>query len=56
MPAVGGIDTYYDYNQRRWMYRRLGGGPVHTQHLTPPKPDPEPAKKPAKRKAVRERT
>ncbi|GAB2642760.1 hypothetical protein GCM10009743_17410 [Kribbella swartbergensis] len=27
--TVGGIDTYYDYDEKRWKYRRLGGGPVH---------------------------
>ena len=32
--TVGGVDTYYDYEKRRWMHRRLGGGPV--------RPEPEP--------------
>jgi hypothetical protein len=27
--TVGGVDTYYDYDEQRWKYRRLGGGPVH---------------------------
>ena len=28
MSTVGGVDTYYDYDEQRWKYRRLGGGPV----------------------------
>lgn len=35
--AVGGVDTYYDYKARRWMHRKLGGGPVR-----PPEPAPAP--------------
>jgi len=26
--TVGGVDTYYDYDERQWKFRRLGGGPV----------------------------
>jgi hypothetical protein len=26
--TVGGVDTYYDYDERCWKYRRLGGGRV----------------------------
>ncbi|MFI7062492.1 hypothetical protein ACIBL3_16020 [Kribbella sp. NPDC050124] len=28
MITVGGVDTYYDYNEQCWKYRRLGGGPI----------------------------
>lgn len=33
--SVGGVDTYYDYDERRWKFRRLGGGPVHTARVCP---------------------
>jgi hypothetical protein len=26
--AVGGVDTYYDYDEKQWKSRRLGGGPI----------------------------
>ena len=26
--TVGGVDTYYDYDERQWKSRRLGGGPI----------------------------
>ncbi|TCC30410.1 hypothetical protein [Kribbella sindirgiensis] len=39
--AVGGVDTYYDYDERQWKYRRLGGGPVQKSVVCP-----EPADKP----------
>ncbi len=29
--TVGGVDTYYDYKEQRWMHRRLGGGPVRPE-------------------------
>jgi hypothetical protein len=39
---VGGVDTYYDYDERRWKFRRLGGGPIHEQTLEqPPRRPPE---------------
>ncbi|TDD22204.1 hypothetical protein E1218_19830 [Kribbella turkmenica] len=41
MVTVGGIDTYYDYDERRWKYRRLGGGPVRDE---PPRPERKDAK------------
>ncbi|GAA0928039.1 hypothetical protein GCM10009554_09330 [Kribbella koreensis] len=28
MMAVGGVDTYYDYDEKQWKSRRLGGGPI----------------------------
>ncbi|WP_344172555.1 hypothetical protein [Kribbella lupini] len=30
------MDTYYDYEKRRWMHRRLGGGPVRPEPSNPP--------------------
>jgi len=33
--TVGGVDTYYDYDECRWKYRRLGGGPVHLKPACP---------------------
>jgi hypothetical protein len=35
MVTVGGIDTYYDYDEQCWKYRRLGGGPVHDKPTCP---------------------
>lgn len=35
MVTVGGTDTYYDYDEQRWKYRRLGGGPVHDKPACP---------------------
>ena len=26
--TVGGVDTYYDYDEKQWKSRRLGGGPI----------------------------
>jgi hypothetical protein len=31
--TVGGVDTYYDYDEGEWKYRRLGGGPVHPKRV-----------------------
>ena len=36
---VGGVDTYYDYDERRWKFRRLGGGPVPTARTCPSPPE-----------------
>jgi beta-xylosidase len=33
--TFGGVDTYYDYNERQWRSRRLGGGPVRTGPACP---------------------
>jgi hypothetical protein len=48
MITVGGVDTYYDYDDGQWKYRRLGGGPVRPgrsgSNQDPqliPAPDPE---------------
>lgn len=40
--AVGGVDTYYDYDERQWKFRRLGGGPVH-QVVVHPAPEQPPS-------------
>lgn len=37
--SVGSVDTYYDYDERRWKFRRLGGGPVHTARICPSPPE-----------------
>ncbi|MEU4195455.1 hypothetical protein AB0E69_26380 [Kribbella sp. NPDC026611] len=29
--TVGGVDTYYDYDEHQWKFRRLGGGPIHAE-------------------------
>ncbi|WP_405063904.1 hypothetical protein OG474_20285 [Kribbella sp. NBC_01505] len=26
--TVGGVDTYYDYEEKQWKSRRLGGGVI----------------------------
>ena len=26
--TVGGVDTYYDYDEKQWKSRKLGGGPI----------------------------
>jgi hypothetical protein len=33
--TVGGVDTYYDYDEGEWKYRRLGGGPVRPKRVRP---------------------
>ena len=35
MITVGGVDTYYDYDECQWKYRRLGGGPVRPKPACP---------------------
>jgi hypothetical protein len=46
--TVGGIDTYYDYDEQLWKYRRLGGGPIHDEAA-----DPVPAARTAETDASR---
>lgn len=37
--TVGGVDTYYDYDERQWKSRRLGGGPIRRGPVCPsPRP------------------
>lgn len=33
--TVGGVDTYYDYEEQQWKFRRLGGGPVRRTPVCP---------------------
>jgi hypothetical protein len=32
---VGGVDTYYDYDEQQWKSRRLGGGPIRRGPVCP---------------------
>jgi hypothetical protein len=47
--TFGGVDTYYDYDEHQWKFRRLGGGPVrkHAVAASHSAPDNEPATEPA---------
>ncbi|MEV6285655.1 hypothetical protein [Kribbella sp. NPDC051770] len=33
--TVGGVDTYYDYDEQQWKHRKLGGGPVRRKPVCP---------------------
>jgi hypothetical protein len=33
--VVGGVDTYYDYDEKQWKSRRLGGGPIRREPVCP---------------------
>jgi hypothetical protein len=33
--SVGGVDTYYDYDEKQWKSRRLGGGPIRRGPVCP---------------------
>jgi hypothetical protein len=33
--TVGGVDTYFDYDERKWKSRRLGGPPIPTGPVCP---------------------
>ncbi|MFF1819704.1 hypothetical protein ACFVWG_20560 [Kribbella sp. NPDC058245] len=33
--TVGGVDTYYDYDEKQWKSRRLGGGPIASGPVCP---------------------
>jgi hypothetical protein len=33
--TVGGVDTYYDYDEKQWKSRRLGGGPIRRDPVCP---------------------
>jgi hypothetical protein len=50
MVTFGGVDTYYDYDEKCWKYRRLGGGPVHNESDCPLPADHPPKKKAARAK------
>ncbi|MFI5695296.1 hypothetical protein ACIA58_25815 [Kribbella sp. NPDC051586] len=53
MMTVGGVDTYYDYDEGQWKYRRLGGGPVRA---TVACPEPRPSDVDDQTKPTRRRT
>jgi hypothetical protein len=53
--TVGGVDTYYDYDEKQWKSRRLGGGPLRREPVCPtpetasakdPQPEPHPPSRP----------
>ena len=48
--TVGGVDTYYDYDEHCWKYRRLGGGRVHDRPQ--PETDVQPASGPQPKRKV----
>jgi len=29
------VDTYYDYDEKQWKSRRLGGGPIRREPVVP---------------------
>lgn len=33
--TVGGVDTYYDYEDKQWKSRKLGGGPIRRGPVCP---------------------
>jgi hypothetical protein len=33
--TVGGVDTYYDYDEKQWKSRKLGGGPISRGPVCP---------------------
>ncbi|GAA1572068.1 hypothetical protein GCM10009742_13480 [Kribbella karoonensis] len=33
--TVGGVDTYYDYEEKQWKSRKLGGGPIRRGPVCP---------------------
>ncbi|MEV6283183.1 hypothetical protein [Kribbella sp. NPDC051770] len=42
--TVGGTDTYYDYDEKQWKSRRLGGGPIRRGPVCPaPRTEHQPA-------------
>ncbi|TCC45004.1 hypothetical protein E0H75_31270 [Kribbella capetownensis] len=41
MMTVGGVDTYYDYDEKQWKSRRLGGGPIRRGPVCPAPKSPE---------------
>ncbi len=40
--TVGGVDTYYDYDEQQWKHRKLGGGPVRRPRVVPAAQPDEP--------------
>jgi hypothetical protein len=44
--SVGGTDTYYDYDEKQWKSRRLGGGPIRRGPVCPaPRTEHQPAER-----------
>jgi hypothetical protein len=39
--TVGGVDTYYDYEEKQWKSRKLGGGPIRRGPVCPAPRTPE---------------
>ncbi|TCO47456.1 hypothetical protein EV646_1055 [Kribbella antiqua] len=33
--TFGGVDSYYDYEEKQWKSRRLGGGPIRRGPVCP---------------------
>jgi hypothetical protein len=51
--SVGGVDTYYDYDEKQWKSRRLGGGPIRRGPVCPqPVDDERPVREHAEPKPV----
>jgi hypothetical protein len=50
--TVGGVDTYYDYDEKQWKSRRLGGGPIRRGPVCPA-PRATPQEQPAKTRTAR---
>ncbi|TDD22176.1 hypothetical protein E1218_19675 [Kribbella turkmenica] len=46
--TIGGVDTYYDYDEKQWKSRRLGGGPIR-QGPVCPTPSEQPGAEPVAR-------
>ncbi|GAB2678253.1 hypothetical protein [Kribbella swartbergensis] len=47
--TVGGVDTYYDYEEKQWKSRRLGGGPIRRGPVCPaPRTAEHPLHEPAR--------
>jgi hypothetical protein len=42
--TVGGVDTYYDYEEQQWKHRKLGGGPVRPGPVCPSEEDEKPVR------------
>lgn len=49
--TVGGVDTYYDYEEKQWKSRRLGGGPIRRGPVCPA---PQTIDQPDRRTAARD--
>ena len=53
--TVGGVDTYYDYDEKQWKSRRLSGGPIRRGPVCPaPRTTEHTLREPARHAAARE--